>query len=156
MTVTTVDSGSKALKFLGLQEDEQSNPDTPYVSPNNHQVKFLSLPSPPPPLNVRDSSSFLIIFHLFWFYSLFFGAFAGNGSESYYYRLLYAWHDRLWFAQESKGISFFHFHSHVFILSNHIFPSFSSIPLRSISITGKMGSLKILSQVEKSSGSKWC
>jgi len=67
MTVTTVDSGSKALKFLGLQEDEQSNPDTPYVSPNNHQVKFLSLPSPPPPppLNVRDSSSFLIIFHLF-------------------------------------------------------------------------------------------
>jgi hypothetical protein len=61
MTVTTVDSGSKALKFLGLQEDEQSNPDTPYVSPNNHQVKFL----PPPPLNVRDSSSFLIILHLF-------------------------------------------------------------------------------------------
>lgn len=41
--VTTVDSGSKALKFLGLQEDEQSNPDTPYVSPNNHQEMEVNL-----------------------------------------------------------------------------------------------------------------
>lgn len=41
--VTTVDSGSKALKFLGLQEDEQSNPDTPYVSPNNHQEVEVNL-----------------------------------------------------------------------------------------------------------------
>ncbi|KAL9373609.1 hypothetical protein Peur_033229 [Populus x canadensis] len=41
--VTTVDSGSKALKFLGLQEDEQSNPDTPFVSPNNHQEVEVNL-----------------------------------------------------------------------------------------------------------------
>ncbi|KAJ6756466.1 RESPONSE REGULATOR ARR8 putative-RELATED [Salix purpurea] len=61
--VTTVDSGSKALKFLGFQEDEQSNPDTPFGSPNNHQVKFrFSFGSLS---NVRDSSSFLIFFHLF-------------------------------------------------------------------------------------------
>ena len=63
ITVTTVDSGSKALKFLGFQEDEQSNPDTPFGSPNNHQVKFrFSFGSLS---NVRDSSSFLIFFHLF-------------------------------------------------------------------------------------------
>jgi hypothetical protein len=74
MTVTTVDSGSKALKFLGLQEDEQSNPDTPYVSPNNHQVKFLSLPPPPPTppqckrflFFLDNFSSFLILFFVFW------------------------------------------------------------------------------------------
>ncbi|KAF2308218.1 hypothetical protein GH714_037063 [Hevea brasiliensis] len=35
--VTTVDSGSKALEFLGLHEDDQSNPETPSVSPNNNQ-----------------------------------------------------------------------------------------------------------------------
>jgi len=45
MAVTAVDSGSKALKFLGLhEEDDQSNPDTvPSVCPNDHRVKFLSL-----------------------------------------------------------------------------------------------------------------
>ena len=44
MAVTAVDSGSKALKFLGLhEEDDHSNPDTvPSVSPNDHRVKFLS------------------------------------------------------------------------------------------------------------------
>ncbi|THG22105.1 two-component response regulator ARR9-like isoform X2 [Camellia sinensis] len=41
--VTTVDSGSKALQFLGLNEDEQSNPDQPSVSPNNHQVVEVNL-----------------------------------------------------------------------------------------------------------------
>ncbi|KAB5519374.1 hypothetical protein DKX38_023693 [Salix brachista] len=41
--VTTVDSGSKALKFLGFQEDEQSNPDTPFGSPNNHQEVEVNL-----------------------------------------------------------------------------------------------------------------
>jgi two-component response regulator (ARR-A family) len=35
--VTTVDSGSKALEFLGLNEDGQSNPYLPSISPNNHQ-----------------------------------------------------------------------------------------------------------------------
>lgn len=34
--VTTVDSGSKALEFLGLNESDESNPSTPSVSPNNH------------------------------------------------------------------------------------------------------------------------
>lgn len=41
--VTTVDSGSKALEFLGLREDDEHdhrNPDIPCVSPNNHQVYF--------------------------------------------------------------------------------------------------------------------
>ncbi|XP_028101801.1 two-component response regulator ARR9-like [Camellia sinensis] len=41
--VTTVDSGSKALQFLGLNEDEQSNPDQPSVSPNNHQGVEVNL-----------------------------------------------------------------------------------------------------------------
>ena len=91
LAVTAVDSGSKALKFLGLhEEDDHSNPDrVPSVSPNDHPVKFLSL---------FLSTSVLIIFHLFWisdFFSSCFDAFAGSGSESYHYRLLYAWHDRL-------------------------------------------------------------
>ncbi|KAH7511758.1 hypothetical protein FEM48_Zijuj12G0016700 [Ziziphus jujuba var. spinosa] len=34
--VTTVDSGSKALEFLGLHEDDQTNPDAPSVCPSNH------------------------------------------------------------------------------------------------------------------------
>ena len=38
MAVTTVDSGSKALEFLGLRENDESKPSTPSVSPNNHQV----------------------------------------------------------------------------------------------------------------------
>ncbi|CAK7340214.1 unnamed protein product [Dovyalis caffra] len=42
--VTTVDSGSKALRFLGLNEDDQSNPDTvPSVSLNNHQEVEVNL-----------------------------------------------------------------------------------------------------------------
>ncbi|CAN4118519.1 unnamed protein product [Withania somnifera] len=37
--VTTVDSGSKALEFLGLQEeqDDQNHPNQPCVSPSNQQ-----------------------------------------------------------------------------------------------------------------------
>ncbi|GAU17910.1 hypothetical protein TSUD_330350 [Trifolium subterraneum] len=35
--VTTVDSGSKALEFLGLCENDETNPNTPSVFPNNHQ-----------------------------------------------------------------------------------------------------------------------
>ncbi|KAF5749344.1 Two-component response regulator [Tripterygium wilfordii] len=35
--VTTVDSGSKALEFLGLQEHDQISPNTPSISPNNQQ-----------------------------------------------------------------------------------------------------------------------
>ncbi|PSS01747.1 Two-component response regulator like [Actinidia chinensis var. chinensis] len=41
--VTTVDSGSKALKFLGLNEDEQINSNQPSVSPNNHQEVEVNL-----------------------------------------------------------------------------------------------------------------
>ncbi|KAJ9181009.1 hypothetical protein P3X46_009186 [Hevea brasiliensis] len=41
--VTTVDSGSKALEFLGLHEDDQSNPEKPSVSPNNHQEVEVNL-----------------------------------------------------------------------------------------------------------------
>uniref|UniRef100_A0A803QPA4 Response regulatory domain-containing protein n=1 Tax=Cannabis sativa TaxID=3483 RepID=A0A803QPA4_CANSA len=39
MTVTTVDSGSKALEFLGFHEDDQSNPDTSSISPNSQDVE---------------------------------------------------------------------------------------------------------------------
>ncbi|KAJ6700103.1 TWO-COMPONENT RESPONSE REGULATOR ARR9 [Salix purpurea] len=43
--VTAVDSGSKALKFLGLhEEDDHSNPDrVPSVSPNDHQEVEVNL-----------------------------------------------------------------------------------------------------------------
>lgn len=41
--VTTVDSGSKALKFLGLHEDDQTNTQTPLVSPTNHQEVQVNL-----------------------------------------------------------------------------------------------------------------
>ncbi|CAL0310613.1 unnamed protein product [Lupinus luteus] len=38
--VTTVDSGSKALEFLGLHENDESNSNTPCVSPKiNHEVE---------------------------------------------------------------------------------------------------------------------
>lgn len=41
IVVTTVDSGSKALKFLGLHEDDQRNPEIPSVCPNSHhQVPY--------------------------------------------------------------------------------------------------------------------
>ncbi|XP_039013346.1 two-component response regulator ARR9-like isoform X2 [Hibiscus syriacus] len=42
--VTTVDSGSKALEFLGLHEDDGIiNTNTPSVSPNNHQEVEVNL-----------------------------------------------------------------------------------------------------------------
>jgi len=41
ITVTTVDSASKALKFLGLLEDEMRTYDTPIASEIN-QVYFLT------------------------------------------------------------------------------------------------------------------
>ncbi|XP_057983155.1 two-component response regulator ORR9 [Malania oleifera] len=41
--VTTVDSGSKALEFLGLYEDHQNNPKPPSVSLNNHQEVEVNL-----------------------------------------------------------------------------------------------------------------
>ncbi|KAF7819105.1 two-component response regulator ARR9 [Senna tora] len=42
--VTTVDSGSKALEFLGLRENnDQSNPNTPSVSPNSNQEVDVNL-----------------------------------------------------------------------------------------------------------------
>ncbi|CAN6576880.1 unnamed protein product [Malus baccata var. baccata] len=41
--VTTVDSGSKALEFLGLYEDDQSSSYSPSVSPNNQQEVGVNL-----------------------------------------------------------------------------------------------------------------
>ncbi|GMH08653.1 hypothetical protein Nepgr_010493 [Nepenthes gracilis] len=41
--VTTVDSGSKALEFLGLQEDELSHPNQPSVSPSSQQDVQVNL-----------------------------------------------------------------------------------------------------------------
>ncbi|CAN6586288.1 unnamed protein product [Malus baccata var. baccata] len=41
--VTTVDSGSKALEFLGFYEDDQSSSDSPSVSPNNQQEVGVNL-----------------------------------------------------------------------------------------------------------------
>ncbi|XVE90773.1 hypothetical protein DITRI_Ditri20bG0103900 [Diplodiscus trichospermus] len=41
--VTTVDSGSKALEFLGLYEADTTNPNTPSVCPNNHREVEVNL-----------------------------------------------------------------------------------------------------------------
>ncbi|KAK9154680.1 hypothetical protein Sjap_002160 [Stephania japonica] len=41
--VTTVDSGIKALEFLGLQDDEQNEPNSPSVSPDHHQEIEVNL-----------------------------------------------------------------------------------------------------------------
>ncbi|XWS65331.1 hypothetical protein CRYUN_Cryun05aG0103600 [Craigia yunnanensis] len=41
--VTTVDSGSKALEFLGLYEADTINPNTPSTSPNSHQEVEVNL-----------------------------------------------------------------------------------------------------------------
>uniref|UniRef100_A0A7N0VFS1 Response regulatory domain-containing protein n=1 Tax=Kalanchoe fedtschenkoi TaxID=63787 RepID=A0A7N0VFS1_KALFE len=41
--VTTVDSGSKALEFLGLNECDSSSPSSPSTSPNNHHDVEVSL-----------------------------------------------------------------------------------------------------------------
>ncbi|KAK2970487.1 hypothetical protein RJ640_023670 [Escallonia rubra] len=41
--VTTVDSGSKALQFLGFHEDEESNKNQPSVSPINHREVQVNL-----------------------------------------------------------------------------------------------------------------
>ncbi|XP_009594904.1 two-component response regulator ARR8-like [Nicotiana tabacum] len=41
--VTTVDSGSKALEFLGLQEDDKNHSTQPCVSLDNHQEAEINL-----------------------------------------------------------------------------------------------------------------
>ncbi|GAB4851739.1 Two-component response regulator arr9 [Ancistrocladus abbreviatus] len=41
--VTTVDSGSKALEFLGFQEDEQNNISQPFVPPTSQQEVEVNL-----------------------------------------------------------------------------------------------------------------
>ncbi|KAF3963067.1 hypothetical protein ACB098_09G155800 [Castanea mollissima] len=41
--VTTVDSGTKALEFLGLHEHDQSKPSTLTISPSNHQEVEVNL-----------------------------------------------------------------------------------------------------------------
>lgn len=38
LAVTTVDSGSKALEFLGLQEHDKNQTNQPCVTLDNHQV----------------------------------------------------------------------------------------------------------------------
>ncbi|KAK8480057.1 hypothetical protein V6N13_025456 [Hibiscus sabdariffa] len=41
--VTTVDSGTKALEFLGLHQNDTISPNTPSFSPNNHQDVEVNL-----------------------------------------------------------------------------------------------------------------
>ncbi|KAI9082070.1 hypothetical protein K1719_035995 [Acacia pycnantha] len=41
--VTTVDSGSKALEFLGLRDNDQTDANTPSVSPHNNQEVDVNL-----------------------------------------------------------------------------------------------------------------
>lgn len=94
MAVTTVDSGSKALEFLGWHEEEEEEIDMcsneSSLSPKSHEV-YSSL------LHLSENSCYLVVhlsenscvFFSFW------GYFSGSGSESCYYRLLYAWDDRL-------------------------------------------------------------
>lgn len=82
VAVTTVDSGSKALEFLGWNE---SSSDEAFLSPKNQQVAFA--------FSLTLSLSHIIepVLQMY----LFCGFIAGYGSKSCYYRLLYAWHDRL-------------------------------------------------------------
>lgn len=43
--VTAVDSGSKALEFLGLHnQDDQIDADIPSLSPDNHQQVYMLFP----------------------------------------------------------------------------------------------------------------
>lgn len=102
MTVTTVDSGNKALEFLGLHQHD------PCVSPHAQQVMNVLL---------LMTSCFLKNFFLILVLGnhvkvgfIFFDSycfherlisflccleFARSGSKSCYHRLLYAWNDRL-------------------------------------------------------------
>lgn len=41
MAVTTVESGSKALEFLGLDGNEEINPNTTSVFDNNHHQVYM-------------------------------------------------------------------------------------------------------------------
>uniref|UniRef100_A0A0A1WDF0 Type A response regulator RRA10 n=2 Tax=Nicotiana attenuata TaxID=49451 RepID=A0A0A1WDF0_NICAT len=43
MAVTTVDSGSKALEYLGFQVNDHNHPNPPCVSPHNHQEVEINL-----------------------------------------------------------------------------------------------------------------
>lgn len=94
VAVTTVDSGSKALEFLGWHGDERNNSNETSVSPQNHHqvgavllvVSYYPHPTPPHPQpyscfllpNFMSENSIILCF------------FTGSGSESCYYRLLYA------------------------------------------------------------------
>lgn len=89
--VTTVDSGSKALEFLGFHEDDEEQP-TLSDSPTHQVFFFFFLEN-----YLFIWVSFYLLF-LFLFYNIFFFFLSGSGSEPYYYRLLYARHDRLWSA----------------------------------------------------------
>ena len=110
LAVTTVDSGSKALEFLGLLgEEDHGNPNQPCICTNHSQVIILLL------------FPFLVcgICQLSWIVEQietnlvvlvlavlsFIGVdcnfcslawdFTGSGSKSCHHRLLYAWDDRL-------------------------------------------------------------
>lgn len=94
ISVTTVDSGSKALEFLGLHEedDEIHNMNQPSVSPNINQVciwRILDWIFYVIDCFGKDLPTNLQLY------------FAGSGNQSDNYWLLYAWNDRLWFAQKS-------------------------------------------------------
>ena len=94
MAVTAVDSGSKALEFLGFNEDQQRNTDQPSVFPNNHHVIF-----PPFLFNIQFLRVFYFLgissdLYFSGFLKIFFD-FPGSGSKFDYYRLLHAWNDRL-------------------------------------------------------------
>lgn len=111
MAVTTVDSGSKALEFLGYDPGNSSIPSVSSNHHHHHQVCFVFC--------------YLIWFFLmffpiggFWnffqflvgyFFAYLFSSFccgfsSGSGCESCNYRLLYAWNDWLWFVEEDQGM----------------------------------------------------
>lgn len=86
--VTAMDSVTKALEFLGLHQEEQTDAESPFVSPNSNLNR------------VFDSSFSLnqylklqsVIFSNLYSNFLFF---AGFGSKLDHHRLFYAWNDRL-------------------------------------------------------------
>lgn len=91
--VTTVDSGSKALQFLGLGHDE----DTPVAVHADQLVRnimhgFLFTGSCC--FLMKRALNFFVLRLCWW---------AGRCGEPDHHRLLHAWHDRIWSAQEDQG-----------------------------------------------------
>ena len=104
-TVTAVDSGIKALEFLGLQsDDEHLNKDLPPFTLNHyHQVSCIKLC-----LTTRVNWFFFCLKDLiFWLGLLIFFVFyyviAGRGESNYHW-LFHAWNDWLWSSKKDQGI----------------------------------------------------